>query len=94
MNTRRLPAGRTQRGQSLVEFALVVMIFLVVMFGLLEFARALWTWNTIVPGNPSRARFAVVETPNPSNDDAIKNYVVYLNSAGTGDPILPRFDDF
>jgi len=91
MNTRprRLSAGRTQRGQTLVEFALVVMMFLVVMFGLLEFARALWTWNTIVQATRAGARFAVVETPNPSNDDAIKNYVVYLNSAGTGDPVLP-----
>ena len=91
MNTRprRLSAGRTQRGQTLVEFALVVMMFLVVMFGLIEFARALWTWNTIVQATRAGARFAVVETPNPSNDDAIKNYVVYLNSAGTGDPVLP-----
>ena len=89
MNTHRLSAGRTQRGQTLVEFALVVMMFLVVMFGLLEFARALWTWNTIVQATRAGARFAVVETPNPSNDDAIKNYVVYLNSAGTGDPVLP-----
>ena len=79
----------SQRGQTLVEFALVVMIFLVVMFGLLEFARALWTWNTIVQATRAGARFAVVETPNPANNDAIKNYVVYLNSAGTGDPVLP-----
>ena len=88
MNT-RLRAGRAQRGQTLVEFALVVMMFLVVMFGLLEFARALWTWNTIVQATRAGARFAVVETPNPSNNDAIKNYVVYLNSTGTGDPVLP-----
>ena len=89
MNTRKLAVGRGQRGQTLVEFALVVMIFLVVMFGLLEFARALWTWNTIVQATRAGARFAVVEIPNNANDDAIKNYVVYLNSAGTGDPVLP-----
>lgn len=80
---------QSQRGQTLVEFALVVMVFLVVMFGLLEFARALWTWNTIVQATRAGARFAVVETPNPANNDAIKNYVVYLNSAGTGAPVLP-----
>lgn len=78
----------SQRGQTLVEFALVVMVFLVVMFGLLEFARALWTWNTIVQATRAGARFAVVETP-LGNNDAIKNYVVYLNSAGSGDPVLP-----
>ena len=87
--TRRPLANPCQLGQTLVEFALVVMVFLVIMFGLVEFARALWTWNTIVQATRAGARFAVVETPNPANDDAIKNYVVYLNSAGTGDPVLP-----
>jgi Flp pilus assembly protein TadG len=73
----------------LVEFALVVIVFLVIVFGVVEFGRALWTWNTIVQATRAGARFAVVETPNLANDDAIKNYVVYLNSAGTGDPVLP-----
>jgi Flp pilus assembly protein TadG len=82
-------SGSSQRGQTLVEFALVVIVFLVIVFGLLEFARALWTWNTIVQATRAGARFAVVETPNLANDDAIKNYVVYLNSAGTGEPVLP-----
>jgi len=80
--------GQRQRGQTLVEFALVVLVFLVIVFGLVEFARALWTWNTIVQATRAGARFAVVETPSTS-DIEIKNYVVYLNPSGTGDPVLP-----
>ena len=90
-HARKLLIGRpsqSQRGQTLVEFALVVMVFLVIVFGLLEFARGLWTWNTIVQATRAGARFAVVETPS-TTDIEIKNYVVYLNSAGTGDPVLP-----
>jgi Flp pilus assembly protein TadG len=75
-------------GQTLVEFALAILIFLVIVFGLLEFARALWTWNTIVQATRAGARFAVVETPT-STDAEIKHFVVYLNSAGTGTPVLP-----
>ena len=88
-STRKRSLRPNQRGQTLVEFALVAMVLLVIVFGLIEFARGLWTWNTIVQATRAGARFAVVETPNLANDDAIKNYVVYLNSAGTGDPVLP-----
>jgi len=81
-------AERKQKGQTLVEFALVALIFFVILFGLIEFARALWTWNTIVQATRAGARFAVVEAPTGA-DTEVKNYVVYLNSAGTGTPVLP-----
>ena len=83
-----LEAKRRQKGQTLVEFALVAMIFFVILFGLIEFARALWTWNTIAQATRAGARFAVVEAPTAA-DTEVKNYVVYLNSAGTGAPVLP-----
>jgi Flp pilus assembly protein TadG len=82
------PSQDPERGQTLVEFALVVMIFLVVLFGILEFSRALWTYNTIVQATRAGARFAVVEIPSVTNN-AVKNYVVYHNSAGTGAPVVP-----
>ena len=81
-------AERKQKGQTLVEFALVALIFFVILFGLIEFARALWTWNTIAQATRAGARFAVVEAPTGA-DTEVKNYVVYLNSAGTGTPVLP-----
>jgi Flp pilus assembly protein TadG len=76
----------SQRGQTLVEFALAVMLFLTLLFGIIEFGRALWSWNTIVQATRAGARFAV--TSDPTNDTAIKNWVVYHNAAGTGDPVL------
>lgn len=76
----------SQKGQTLVEFALAVMLFLTMLFGIIEFGRALWTWNTIVQATRAGARFAV--TSDPTNDAAIKNWVVYHNAAGTGDPVL------
>lgn len=76
----------SQKGQTLVEFALVVMLFLTLLFGIIEFGRALWSWNTIVQATRAGARFAV--TSDPTNNTAIKNWVVYHNAAGTGDPVL------
>jgi len=76
----------SQKGQTLVEFALAVMLFLTLLFGIIEFGRALWTWNTIVQATRAGARFAI--TSDPANNTAIKNWVVYSNAAGTGDPVL------
>jgi Flp pilus assembly protein TadG len=77
-----------QRGQTLVEFAFVCLLFLTLLFGIVEFSRALWTWNTIVQATRAGARFAVVEVPTPT-DDQVKNFVVYYNAAGGGNPVLP-----
>jgi len=82
------PVKDRQIGQTLVEFALVVLIFLVVLFAILEFGRALWTYNTIVQATRAGARFAVVETPT-ATDVEVKRFVVYHNSSGTGVPVLP-----
>ena len=76
----------SQKGQTLVEFALAVMLFLTLLFGIIELGRALWTWNTIVQATRAGTRFAI--TSDPTNDTAIKNWVVYHNAAGTGDPVL------
>jgi Flp pilus assembly protein TadG len=79
---------KKEKGQTLVEFALASLIFFTLLFGIIEFGRALWTWNTIVQQTRAGARFAIVEVPD-ANDTPTKNFVVYQNSAGAGDPILP-----
>ena len=80
--------SRKQKGQTLVEFALASLLFFTLLFGIIEFSRALWTWNTIVQQTRAGARFAIVEVPD-ANDTPTKNFVVYQNAAGTGEPILP-----
>ncbi|MEW5978880.1 MAG: TadE/TadG family type IV pilus assembly protein [Acidobacteriota bacterium] len=77
-----------EKGQTLVEFAFIAVLFFMILFGILEFSRALWTWNTIVQATRAGARFAVVETPT-ATDAEVKNFVVYYNASGTGAPVLP-----
>jgi TadE-like protein len=55
------PKRRTRsRGQGLVEFAIVLPVFLVILMGMVDVGRAVWANNTV--GNAAReaARFAAV----------------------------------
>jgi Flp pilus assembly protein TadG len=79
-----------QKGQALVEFGIAATVFFLILFGILEFGRALWTWNTIVQATRAGARFAVVEAP--TGDDApVKKVVVYQdpNAANSSNPVAP-----
>lgn len=89
MPSREQTAHR-DRGQTLVEFAFVALLFLVLVFGIIEFGRALWTWNTIVQATRAGARYAVVEQPT-TDDSLIKKVVVYYdpNAASSSTPVVP-----
>lgn len=49
-----------QSGATVVEFALVLLIFLVFLLGLLDFARMLFTWSAANEAARAGARYAVV----------------------------------
>ena len=76
----------TERGATLVEFAIGATVFLAVLFAVLEFGRALWLHNALTDAARRGARYAVV---NSNADSAsVKNVVVYGNPAGTGTPLI------
>jgi len=60
MNTR-------QTGATTVEFALVMLMFLMVLFGIMDFSRLLYTWNTANEVAREGARYAVVCADPSSN---------------------------
>jgi hypothetical protein len=49
-----------QAGATIVEFSLVLIIFLTFFLGILDFARMLWTWNAANEATRWGARVAVV----------------------------------
>lgn len=66
-NLRRLADGRrTRRGQALVEFALVIPIFLLVMVALFDLGRAVFAYNTLTNAAREGARIAIVNQYRPS----------------------------
>ena len=68
--------NRDPRGQSLVEFALIVPIFVLVMVGIFDVGRAVFAFNTINQAAREAARLAIVDqTVLHIQDEAIKSSV-------------------
>jgi Flp pilus assembly pilin Flp len=53
---------RDDRGASAAEFALIVTVFVVFIFGIIDFGRVLWELNAVTTANQKGARYAVVNT--------------------------------
>lgn len=49
-----------QRGATVIEFALVLLVFLMFTLGILDFSRMLFTWNAAAEAARAGARYAVV----------------------------------
>lgn len=64
MKARKRPA---RRGQSLVEFALILPIFLLVLFGIIDLGRGVYAYNTIQNAAREAVRVAIVD----QNEDVI-----------------------
>jgi hypothetical protein len=89
---KRITRIRDHKGQSLVEMAMVSMIFFFLLFGILEFARALYYYNTIVQNTRAAARWAVVNVLDNSDAADItttQNIVLYGGPISSGTPVLP-----
>lgn len=72
----------------MVEFAIAVTVFLIAMFGVIEFGRALWAHNALTDAARRGARYATLHTP--ADTTAIKNVVVYGDPAGGTQPLVPN----
>jgi len=79
--------GRS-RGQALAEFALVIPLFLVMLFGIIDIGRVIWANDALANAARAGARYASVTgssllTPTSTKDD-IKNYTRnFAIAAGT-----------
>lgn len=52
---------QTTKGQSLVEFALLLPVLLLLVFGVLDFGRAIFQYSTVAEGARQAGRLAVVD---------------------------------
>jgi len=66
----RRAGRRGDRGQSLVEFAVVLPVFLLILAGILDFGLGLFSQMTIINASREGARLGVVEPGNVSGIDA------------------------
>jgi len=80
---------QNEKGSTLVEYAIGASVFLMAVFAVLEFGRALWAHNALTDAARQGARYAVLHQPNGGEDTNIKNLVVYGNAGGGTKPIVP-----
>ena len=66
VNDKRENQPDKQRGQGLLEFALVISLLLLLVFGIIDFARVFFGYATMSNGVREGARYAIVHP----NDDA------------------------
>ncbi|MDQ3474400.1 MAG: pilus assembly protein [Acidobacteriota bacterium] len=87
-------------GATLVEFSIGASVFLLAMFAVIEFGRALWVHNALADAARRSARYAVNRSASappgvPTTGlnvgpsvTAIRNVGVYGNPGGTGAPMV------
>jgi Flp pilus assembly protein TadG len=71
--------GRRQTGVTAVEFAVVGMLLLIILFGVFEVARAFYVFNALNEATRRGARMAAVC---PINDPAISEIAIFNTSGG------------
>ena len=97
----RRPLNKTHRRQSrgvaMVEFMIVLPVFLFLMFAVTEIGRAVIRYNTLTKSLQDGARhasaYALLGTAgsvsiDPTLDAEIKNLIVHGNMLGTGAPLI------
>jgi len=64
---------RSEDGQALVEFALVLPLLVLLLFGMLDFGKAFNYWNDATHLSAEGARFAVVDRkPDPASTASLQ----------------------
>lgn len=82
-----LRKSKNERGATLVEFAIGATVFVMSLFAVLEFGRALWVHNALTDAARRGARYAVLHSIN--SDSSVANVVVYGDPSGGTKPIVP-----
>lgn len=82
---------RKERGQALVETGLVMLIFLPVLFGILDFGQFLYLHQSLSERVRAAARYGAVHTY--TDGSAIVNVAIYNDASGSSNgatPLLPN----
>jgi|RhiMethySRZTD1v2_1073278.scaffolds.fasta_scaffold233027_3 Flp pilus assembly protein TadG len=95
--TRRL-SNTNERGTTMAEFALISAVFFMIIFGIIEFGRLLYTHNALTDATRRGARYAALHKEATVGNGkllCVKNVVIYgesnVNSgtcAATGNPLI------
>jgi hypothetical protein len=75
---KNLNQKHNEKGTTVAEFAVVALLFFIMIFGIIEFGRLLYTHNALTDATRRGARFASLHNGLSDADKlAVKNFVVY-----------------
>ena len=81
---------RKQRGVAAIELGIVLIPLVLLAFGITEFGRAIYQYNTLTKATRDATRFLSTQGAGDANDiSAAKCLTVYGNKACTGNPLVP-----
>lgn len=80
--------ARPQRGAATVEFALIAIVFFMILLGIMEFGRLMYVWNTTQEVTRRAAREAVVRDFTSAEIAAIQREAIFRGGS-TGTANLP-----
>lgn len=88
---RIMKPGKAQRGVAAVEFGLMLVPMLLMVFGVVEFGRAFYQYDTLTKSTRAAARYLSQYSPADANypTAAAKCLAVYGNTACTGPVLVP-----
>jgi len=66
--------NKNEQGGTMAEFAVVALVFFMIVFGIIEFGRLLYTHNALTDASRRGARYAVLH---PSTSTCVTNVVIY-----------------
>ncbi len=85
---------RRQRGTAAVEFAILLLPMLLLAFGVTEFGRAIYQYNTLVKSVRASARLLSLQAPDSEGYDALvedaRCLAVHGNVDCTGPTLVPN----
>lgn len=83
---------RRQRGVSAIEFSFLCIIFLTLVFGILEIARAMYLFNTLQEVTRRAAAMASNSRFDEASINTVRSQAMFADNSGKlifGDPITP-----
>lgn len=76
------PCRRNRQGAAAVEFAIVAPVFFMMVFGMIEFGRAIMVQQVLTNASREGARVGVLDSATPTRTQVISTVTTSLQAAG------------
>ena len=87
---RTMSSKKRQQGLALIELALTISLLVAITFGITEFGRAMYQYNTLAKAVRDGVRFLAVRDPaDPAAISGAQCMVVHGNPGCTGPTLVP-----